>query len=130
MNNGAFWLVNTKPQNKYMLCQISPRKMCNPCDYAMKISCRYHRLLIYHVKRTTKIDGMGPFNVKKYTIKGGMHIFNVNMLLFRSRTTEMSSSDFQKGEEIANNICHFELNRFIDVEHEIGNLIIYLYLVI
>ena len=27
------------------------------------MSSRYHRLLIYDVKRTTKIDGMGPFNV-------------------------------------------------------------------
>ena len=66
---------------------------------------------------------MGPFNVKIHTLKGGMHIFNVNMLLFRSRTTKMSSSDFLKGDEIVNNICHFELNRFIDVEHEIGNLL-------
>ena len=23
----------------------------------------YHKLLIYDVKRTTKIDGMGPFNI-------------------------------------------------------------------
>ena len=27
----------------------------------MKISCRYHRVLINDVKRTTKIDGMAPF---------------------------------------------------------------------
>ena len=27
----------------------------------MKISSRYHRLLIYDEKRTTKINGMGPF---------------------------------------------------------------------
>ena len=33
-----------------------------PCGYTMKISSRYHRLLIYDVKRTNKIDGMGPFN--------------------------------------------------------------------
>ena len=46
-----------------MLCQISPRRTCNPCGNTMKISLRYHRLLIYDVKRTTKIDGMGPFNV-------------------------------------------------------------------
>ena len=59
-----------------------------------------------------------------------MHIFNVNMLLFRSRTTKMSSSDFQKGDKVVNNICHFELNRFIDVEHEIGNLLMYFCLVV
>ena len=35
--------------------------MCNLCGYTMKISSMYHRLLIYDVKRTTKIDGMGPF---------------------------------------------------------------------
>ena len=27
----------------------------------MKMISRYDRLLIYEVKRTTKIDGMGPF---------------------------------------------------------------------
>ena len=27
----------------------------------MKISSRYYRLLIYDVKRNTKIDGIGPF---------------------------------------------------------------------
>ena len=27
------------------------------------ICCRYNRLLIYGVKRTTKTDGMGPFNI-------------------------------------------------------------------
>ena len=45
-----------------MHCRISPRRTCNPCGYTMKISCRHHRLLIYDVKRTNKIDGMGPFN--------------------------------------------------------------------
>ena len=28
-----------------------------------KISSRYRRLLIYDVKRTTKINGMGPFKI-------------------------------------------------------------------
>ena len=32
-----------------------------PCGYTMKKSSRYHRLLISDVKRTTKIDSMGPF---------------------------------------------------------------------
>ena len=31
--------------------------------FTMKISSRFRRLLIYDVKRTTKIDGMGPFKV-------------------------------------------------------------------
>ena len=30
----------------------------------MKMSSRCHRLLIYDVKQTTKIDGMGPFNMR------------------------------------------------------------------
>ena len=40
--------------------------MCNPCGYTMEITCRYHKLLIYDIKRTTKIEGrpMGPFNSK------------------------------------------------------------------
>ena len=42
--------------------RISPRRACNPCGYTMKMSSRYHRLLIYDVKCTTKIDGMGSFN--------------------------------------------------------------------
>ena len=62
-NNSAFWRVNTKQQNKQMHCRISPGT-CNPCGYTMKIGCRHHRLLIHDVKRTTKIDSMGPFNFK------------------------------------------------------------------
>ena len=50
-----------------MPCQISPRRTCNPGGDTMKIGCRYHRFLIYNVKRTTKIDGMGPFKaIQKY----------------------------------------------------------------
>ena len=59
----AISLVNTKPQNKQMHCCISPRRTCIPCGYTMKISSMYHRLLIYDVKRTTKIDGMGLFKL-------------------------------------------------------------------
>ena len=64
LSNSAIWLqglVNTKSQNKQMHCQISTTRKCNPCSYTTKISSRYHWLLIYDVKRTTKIDGMGPF---------------------------------------------------------------------
>ena len=50
LNNSAIWSVKTKPQNKQMHCQISPRRECNPCGYTMKISSMYHRLLIYDVK--------------------------------------------------------------------------------
>ena len=49
-NNGTIWPVITKPQNKQMHCQISPRRVCNPCGYTMKISSVYQRLLIYDVK--------------------------------------------------------------------------------
>ena len=65
LNNSAIWLVNTKPQNKQMHGRISSRRTCNPCGYTMKISYRYHKLLIYYVKRTTKIDGMDPFKKVK-----------------------------------------------------------------
>ena len=62
--------------------RISPRRMCNPCAYTMLMSSRYHaytmlmisryhRLLIYDVKCTTKIDGMGPFNVSVSAGWGG-----------------------------------------------------------
>ena len=47
-----------------MHCQILLRRTCNTCDYTMKMSSKYHRLLIYDVKRTTEIDGMGPFNIE------------------------------------------------------------------
>ena len=50
-------------QNTQMHCRISPRKMRNPCSFIMKLSSRYQRLFIYDVKRNTKIDGMGPFNI-------------------------------------------------------------------
>ena len=43
--------------------RILPRRACNSCGFTMKMSSRYHRLLIYDVKRTTKIDGMGPFKI-------------------------------------------------------------------
>ena len=64
-NSGICWRVNIKQQNRQMHYQISPRRECNPCGYTMKINYRYHRLLIYDVKSTTKIDGMGPFNKAK-----------------------------------------------------------------
>ena len=46
--------------------RILPRRACNSSGYTMKMSFRYHRLLIYDVKRTTKIDGIGPFKVQKH----------------------------------------------------------------
>ena len=45
--------------------RILPSRACNTCEYTMNMSSRYHRLLIYDVKRTTKIDGMSPFNYDK-----------------------------------------------------------------
>ena len=51
LNNSAIWLVH----------KISPITTCNPGGYTVKISRWYHGLLIYDVKRTAKIDGMGPF---------------------------------------------------------------------
>ena len=60
LNNSAIWLVNTKPQNMQIHCRISPRRTCNPCGNTMKISSRYHRLLIYDVKRNSEIDVWVP----------------------------------------------------------------------
>ena len=48
--------------------RILPRRAYNSCDFTMKMSFRYHRLLIYDVKQTTKIDGMGPFKPLTLTI--------------------------------------------------------------
>ena len=60
---------------KYMHIRISPRKACNPCGYTMKISSRYHRLLIYDIKRTTKLDGMGPFKVVYFDYNISVHLY-------------------------------------------------------
>ena len=65
LNDSAIWLVNTKPQNKQMHGRISPRRACYPCGYTMKMSSRYHRLLIYDVNTTSKIGGMGRLLMAK-----------------------------------------------------------------
>ena len=64
MNNSAIWLVNTKPQNKQMNYRFSPEKR------AINVGIQYHRLLNNDVKRTTKLDGMGPFksSIKIFTL--------------------------------------------------------------
>ena len=75
LNNIDIWLVNTKPQKSKCICQISPRRTCNQCGYTTKMNSRYHRLLIHDVKRTTKIDGMGPFNIIMSQTDGGITFF-------------------------------------------------------
>ena len=67
-----------KPQNKQMHCRISPRRTCNPCGYTMKMSSRYHKLLIYDVKRTTEIDGMEPFKSVTTDIQTDCHYLCVS----------------------------------------------------
>ena len=67
LNESALWLVNMESQNTQVHFQISPRRTCNPCGSTMRISSRYQRLLIFDVKRTTKIDGMGPFKRDPWT---------------------------------------------------------------
>ena len=42
------------------------------------MSSRYRRLLIYDVKRTTKIDGMGPF--KHRTVDSSMQFMQIKDL--------------------------------------------------
>ena len=63
LNNSAIWLVNTKPQNKqFMHCQFSPKRMyIQPMRLCNENQFLYHRLLIYDVKGTTKIEIVGPF---------------------------------------------------------------------
>ena len=40
---------------------------------------RYHRLLIYNIKRNTKIDGIGPFNaLLQYEYDINKEVFNNN----------------------------------------------------
>ena len=56
--------------------RISPRKACKQCGYTMKMSSRHHRLLIYDVKRTTKIDGMGPFKLF-YALKKNIQLSEI-----------------------------------------------------
>ena len=51
-----------------MYCKISPRRMCNPCGYTMKMSLRRFRHLINYVNRNHKIDGMGPFQIYNISI--------------------------------------------------------------
>ena len=44
------------------------------------MSSSYHRLLIYDVKRTTKIDGMGPLILRAQTVKVASVIFFYTVL--------------------------------------------------
>ena len=62
--------------------RILPRSACNSCGFTMKMSSRYHRLLIYDVKRTTKIDGMGPFDIK--SLVASVHNLTVLLIFFNS----------------------------------------------
>ena len=39
------------------MAEFYPEGRAAPMDYTMKMSSRYHRLLIYDVKSTAKIDG-------------------------------------------------------------------------
>ena len=42
-------------------CLPGTKRTCNTYGYTMKISSRYHKLLICDVKRNREIDGMGLF---------------------------------------------------------------------
>ena len=71
---------------------------------SMKISFRYHRLLIYDIKRTTKIDGMGPFkhgvlyekiwDIQKSTFSSSTSLFASSTFFFSSSFFFFSSSFF------------------------------------
>ena len=65
--------------------RISPRRACNTCGYTMKMSSRFHKLLICDVKRTTKIDGMGPFKLLvaiMWHLKSQYNLINKFVYLF------------------------------------------------
>ena len=64
--------------------RISAKRACNSCGFTIKMSSRYHRLLIYDVKRTTKIDGMGPFDFAAEPRTKGS---NYKILKERSKTS-------------------------------------------
>ena len=88
LNNRAIWLVNKKPQTKQMHCRIAPRRTCYPCGSTMKIGSRYHRILIHYVKRTTKMYGMGPSEIRvlKFLIIVQIHL---NLIcIFRRKACE------------------------------------------
>ena len=69
LNNSTILLVNTESQHTQMHEGISPRRNVQPLWFYNEISSRYQGLSLYDVKRSTKIDGMGPFkNFKKYSI--------------------------------------------------------------
>ena len=61
LNNSAIWLVKTKPQICKCIAKFHPEERAAHEVYTMKMSSRYHRLLIYDVKRNSEIDDMGPF---------------------------------------------------------------------
>ena len=79
------------------IAEMSPRRMCNPCGCTMKIISRYYnRLLIYDVKRTTKIDGMGPLKLSLYT--GYMKMLNIFVCNF-------NITDCNYGQNLGLKIC-------------------------
>ena len=96
-----------KPHNKQMHCQISPRRAFNPCAYTMKISSRYHWLLIYDVKRNTKTDGMGPFKLEIYKMQYSITLFYlVKICVFSSFLTE---DGFSSDSNLVNKYTSFRL---------------------
>ena len=50
-----------------MHCRISLRRTLIPGGFTMLISSRYHRLLSNDVKRKSKLEGMGLYNMNSLT---------------------------------------------------------------
>ena len=64
LNNSAICQVNMNRTISKCTSKFHPEK-CATHMVTMKMSSRYHNLLIYDVKRRpTNIDGMGPFNIQ------------------------------------------------------------------
>ena len=62
LDNSAIWLVNQNHKISKCMAEFYPEERANPCGFTIKMSSTYHRLLIYDVKRTTKIDSMGMYH--------------------------------------------------------------------
>ena len=68
----------------------------------MKMSSWYHKLLIYDVKRTTKLDGMGPFKRSMYQYakhkiyKSNIMLLTVNYYNDKIITPDSKSNIFKK----------------------------------
>ena len=74
------------------------------------MSSMYHRLLNYDVKRTTKIDGMGPFNIFRHS-QFFDSILEVFSIMFSSIRARMKYAKTELGKKL-NSTTYTELILF------------------